>query len=106
VGGRNERTNLDVVHRICDLLDKLAPGGASRRTLIEYVADRPGHDRRYAIDASELETQLGWRAQENFESGIERTVRWYLDNGWWWRPLRDAGHGVARLGLQSRQAAR
>jgi dTDP-glucose 4,6-dehydratase len=104
VGGRNERTNLDVVHRICDLLDKHAPGAESRRELIEYVTDRPGHDRRYAIDATKLETELGWKAKENFESGIERTIRWYLDNDWWWRPLREAGHGTARLGLQGAKA--
>jgi dTDP-glucose 4,6-dehydratase len=99
VGGRNERTNLDVVHRVCDLVDKYSQG-ADRRKLIEYVTDRPGHDRRYAIDATKLETELGWKAQETFETGIERTVRWYLDNDWWWRPLREAGHGVARLGLK------
>jgi dTDP-glucose 4,6-dehydratase len=99
VGGRNERTNLDVVHRICDLLDRHAPANDPRRKLIAFVKDRPGHDQRYAIDATKLETELGWRAQENFESGIERTIRWYLDNDWWWQPLRAAGHGVARLGL-------
>jgi dTDP-glucose 4,6-dehydratase len=99
VGGRNERTNLDVVHRICDLLDRYAPARVSHRDLITFVKDRPGHDHRYAIDATKLETELGWRAQENFDSGIERTVRWYLDNEWWWRPLRAAGHGAQRLGL-------
>ena len=99
VGGRNERTNLDVVHRICDLLDKHAPADSARRGLITFVKDRPGHDQRYAIDATKLESELGWRAQENFETGIERTIRWYLDNEWWWRPLRSAGHGVARLGV-------
>ncbi len=99
VGGRNERANLDVVHRICDLLDKHAPAAAPRRDLIKFVKDRPGHDRRYAIDATKLETELGWRAKENFETGIERTIRWYLDNDWWWSPLRAQGHGVARLGL-------
>ena len=99
VGGSNERTNLDVVHRICDLLDKHAPMKDPRRSLITFVKDRPGHDQRYAIDATKLETELGWRAQENFETGIERTIRWYLDNDWWWQPLRAAGHGVARLGL-------
>jgi dTDP-glucose 4,6-dehydratase len=104
VGGRNERTNLEVVHRICNLIDRFSPGDVSRRTLIEYVTDRPGHDRRYAIDATKLETELGWRAQENFETGIERTVRWYLDNDWWWRPIREAGHGIARLGLQNPKA--
>lgn len=99
VGGRNERTNLDVVHRICDLLDKHAPADAARRGLVKFVKDRPGHDQRYAIDATKLEAELGWRAQENFETGIERTIRWYLDNDWWWLPLRAEGHGVARLGL-------
>lgn len=99
VGGRNERTNLDVVHRICDLLDKYAPTKDPRRGLITFVKDRPGHDQRYAIDATKLETELGWCAEENFETGIERTIRWYLDNDWWWQPLRAAGHGVARLGL-------
>lgn len=98
VGGRNERKNIDVVYRICDLLDRRTPAETSRRSLVTFVKDRPGHDQRYAIDASKLERELGWHAHENFESGIERTIRWYLDNDWWWRPLRDAGHG-ARLGV-------
>lgn len=89
VGGRNERQNIEVVHRICDLLDGLAPKAKSHRELIEFVTDRPGHDRRYAIDATRLETELGWRARENFESGMEHTVRWYLENEAWWRPLRE-----------------
>lgn len=99
VGGRNERTNLEVVGRICDLLDKHAPSQESHRNLISFVKDRPGHDQRYAINATKLETELGWRAQETFETGIERTVLWYLNNHWWWQPLRAAGHGVSRLGL-------
>jgi len=99
IGGRNERRNIDVVHRICDTLDRLAPGKKSCRELITFVADRPGHDHRYAIDASKLETELGWRAQENFESGIEKTVRWYLANEWWWRPLREKVYSGERLGL-------
>ena len=98
VGGRNERRNIDVVRRICQLLDELVPGAAPRESLIRFVTDRPGHDARYAIDATRLETELGWRAQENFDSGIARTVRWYLDNDWWWRPLRERYHGE-RLGL-------
>lgn len=106
VGGRNERTNLTVVERICDLLDVHAPVEQSRRRLISFVADRPGHDQRYAIDASKLENELGWRAQENFETGIERTIRWYLDNDWWWAPLRAAGHGAARLGLPGSKDAK
>jgi dTDP-glucose 4,6-dehydratase len=99
VGGRNELANVDVVHQICDLLDSVKPTSASRRDQIRYVTDRPGHDRRYAIDATKLETELGWRARENFQSGIARTVHWYIANEWWWRPLRDAGHGGKRLGL-------
>ena len=98
VGGRNERRNIDVVRRICAVVDELVPGEAPREGLIEFVTDRPGHDARYAIDATKLETELGWRAQENFDSGIEKTVRWYLDNEWWWRPLRDRYDGQ-RLGL-------
>jgi dTDP-glucose 4,6-dehydratase len=99
VGGRNERTNLDVVHRICDILDTLEPRGRPRRELVRFVADRPGHDQRYAIDATKLETELGWRARESFDTGIEKTVRWYLDNETWWRPLRDGVYSGERLGL-------
>jgi dTDP-glucose 4,6-dehydratase len=98
VGGRNERRNIDVVRRICAVVDALAPADVPREGLIEFVADRPGHDARYAIDATKLETELGWRAQETFDTGIEKTVRWYLDNEWWWRPLRDRYDGQ-RLGL-------
>ena len=98
VGGRNERRNIDVVRRICEVLDALVPGNRPREELIEFVTDRPGHDVRYAIDATRLETELGWRAQENFETGIEKTVQWYLDNEWWWRPLRERYAGE-RLGL-------
>jgi dTDP-glucose 4,6-dehydratase len=98
VGGRNERRNIDVVRRICDVLDRLVPANRPRRELIAYVTDRPGHDARYAIDATRLETELGWRAQENFESGIEKTVQWYLDSEWWWGPLRKSYDGE-RLGL-------
>ncbi|HKX77077.1 MAG TPA: dTDP-glucose 4,6-dehydratase [Novosphingobium sp.] len=104
VGGRNERKNIDVVRRICAVLDELVPADAPREGLIEFVTDRPGHDARYAIDATRLETELGWRAQENFDSGIEKTVRWYLDNEWWWRPLRDRYDGQ-RLGLNAAPAA-
>ena len=100
VGGRNERTNLHVVQTICDLLDEMAPrdGMPPRRELITFVADRPGHDARYAIDATRLETELGWRAQETFETGLRRTVRWYLDHPDWWEPLR-ARYAGERLGL-------
>ncbi len=85
VGGRNERTNLQVVHAICALLDELKPrsDGSPYASQITFVADRPGHDQRYAIDATKLERELGWQAQETFDSGIRKTVRWYLDNTDW-----------------------
>lgn len=99
VGGRNERTNLEVVEAICTVLDELRPRHAgSYRELITFVADRPGHDMRYAIDASKLETELGWRAEENFDSGIKKTVAWYLENEWWWRPIREQKYAGQRLG--------
>jgi len=98
VGGRNERRNVDVVRRICAVLDDLAPAGAPHDRLINFVTDRPGHDARYAIDAGRLESELGWQAQETFDTGIMKTVRWYLDNDWWWRPLRERYDGE-RLGL-------
>jgi dTDP-glucose 4,6-dehydratase len=104
VGGRNERRNIDVVEKICECLDRLVPTGAPHERLIEFVADRPGHDARYAIDATKLETELGWRASEDFDSGIEKTVRWYLDNEWWWRPLLDRYDGQ-RLGIIDKVAS-
>jgi dTDP-glucose 4,6-dehydratase len=99
VGAGNERANLDVVNLICDCLDRLVPAGAPRRRLITHVADRPGHDKRYAIDASRLREELGWRAEITFDAGIEATVRWYLDNKWWWAPLREHRYAGDRLGL-------
>jgi dTDP-glucose 4,6-dehydratase len=105
IGGRNERRNIDVVQRICDILDSLRPGSESHERLITYVEDRPGHDRRYAIDASKLESELGWRAKETFETGIEKTVHWYLANEWWWRPLREKVYAGERLGLMESNCA-
>jgi dTDP-glucose 4,6-dehydratase len=99
VGGRNERRNIDVVRRICAILDDLRPRASPHDSLIAFVTDRPGHDLRYAIDAAKLERELGWRARETFESGIEKTVRWYLDNEWWWRPLREKVYAGERLGV-------
>lgn len=98
VGGRNERRNIDVVQAICRQLDLLRPGPRPYERLITFVEDRPGHDARYAIDAGKLERELGWRAQETFDSGLEKTIRWYLENQWWWQPLRDRYQGE-RLGL-------
>ena len=99
VGGRNERQNIEIVRTICAALDELVPANRPRAELIRHVADRPGHDQRYAIDATKLETELGWRAQETFETGIIKTLHWYIDNEWWWRPLRDKVYGGERLGL-------
>jgi dTDP-glucose 4,6-dehydratase len=100
VGGRNERTNLHVVESICDLLDERSPSSnGPRRNLMTFVADRPGHDRRYAIDASKLERDLGWRAEENFETGIRKTVNWYLDEQPWWRAILERGYTAKRVGL-------
>jgi dTDP-glucose 4,6-dehydratase len=105
VGGRNERTNLQVVEAICDLVDELRPeAGLRRRDLISFVTDRPGHDQRYAIDASKLEGELNWRAQYDFDQGLRHTVSWYLANKDWWGPLRERYNG-ARLGLVSPKAA-
>lgn len=102
VGGRNEHTNLNVVETICDLLDKRRPrgGGKSYRDQITFVTDRPGHDRRYAIDASKIESDLGWTPQETFESGLARTIDWYLANEWWWGPIRKDRYAGERLGSQ------
>ncbi len=104
VGGRNERRNIDVVTRICELMDRFRPQSAPHSRLITYVTDRPGHDARYAIDAGKLETELGWKAELDFDSGIEKTVRWYLDNEWWWQPLRKSYSGD-RLGLVGGEGA-
>ena len=124
IGGRNERTNLEVVETICGILDSLKPlkplkpskslnGGSepsdlksttlnketrSYRDLITFVTDRPGHDKRYAIDATKIETELGWQALEDFDSGVRKTVQWYLDNAWWWQPLRKERYSGERLG--------
>ncbi len=100
VGGRAERTNLQVVESICDILDRKValPAGGQRRDLIEFVVDRPGHDRRYAIDCSKIERELGWRALEDFDTGLEKTIDWYLANEGWWQPIREAKYTGERLG--------
>jgi dTDP-glucose 4,6-dehydratase len=100
IGGRAERTNLEVVKSICACLDRLKPrtDGVSYETQISYVADRPGHDHRYAIDPSKLEREIGWRAKVSFDEGIEATARWYLDNEVWWRPILAGAYAGERLG--------
>jgi dTDP-glucose 4,6-dehydratase len=100
IGGRNERTNLHVVQTICGLLDQHHPSNlGTRERLIAFVTDRPGHDRRYAIDASKIESELGWRARETFETGIEKTVKWYLDQRSWWQAILDRGYQAKRIGV-------
>ena len=108
VGGHNERTNLEVVKTVCSILDELRPlpanaseGGrklSKYEDLITYVKDRPGHDLRYAIDPSKLMNELGWKPQENFDTGIRKTVQWYLDNEWWWKPIHEKKYAGQRLG--------
>jgi dTDP-glucose 4,6-dehydratase len=94
VSGWNEKPNLEIVHAVCDIVDEMAPrAGGSRRELITFVKDRPGHDRRYAMDAQKIERELGWRPKETFETGIRKTVRWYLENEVW---VRDVTSGSYR----------
>jgi dTDP-glucose 4,6-dehydratase len=106
IGGNSERRNIDVVRTICQALDALRPraDGEGHECLIEFVKDRPGHDLRYAIDAGKIRAALGWSPAESFESGIEKTVRWYLDNASWWQPILDGTYQGQRLGLASSAA--
>jgi len=101
VGGHNEHRNIDVVHMICDLLDELRPrdDGASYREQIAFVEDRPGHDRRYAIDATKIASALGWEPRESFQTGLRKTVQWYLDNEGWWSRVRSGEYRGERLGV-------
>lgn len=102
IGGHNEKTNLEVVEAICDLLEELAPeksaGVKSYRDLITFVKDRPGHDARYAIDASKIEHELGWVPEETFQTGLRKTVKWYLDNRQWWERVLSGAYRLERLG--------
>src|SRR5690606_14009618 len=97
-GGGNERRNLDVVTADCRLLDELVPGLRPYADLITFVQDRPGHDRRYAIDATKIQRELGWRPLETFESGLAKTVRWYLDNTQWWERVLNGAYRLERMG--------
>lgn len=99
IGGNNERCNIDVVKSICTVLDQLCPAAKPYADQIIFVPDRPGHDARYAINAAKIMAELGWHAEETFDTGITKTVRWYLDNEWWWRPLREKVYSGERLGL-------
>jgi dTDP-glucose 4,6-dehydratase len=105
IGGHNEQTNLTVVQTICDILDELSPSTlpnlSSYRELITFVKDRPGHDLRYAIDASKIEHELGWVPQESFATGLRKTIEWYLQNEWWWKRVQDGSYQGQRLGLEN-----
>lgn len=107
IGGHNEKKNIEVVQSICALLEELAPGnpnstasGRGYAKLIKFVKDRPGHDLRYAIDASKIENELAWRPQESFESGLRKTVGWYLENSDWWQAVLDGSYQLQRLGAE------
>jgi dTDP-glucose 4,6-dehydratase len=101
IGGHNEKTNLEVVHTLCDLLQELVPKDERYRDLITFVQDRPGHDLRYAIDASKIERELGWVPQETFETGLRKTVQWYLANQHWWQRVQDGSYQGERLGASA-----
>jgi len=102
IGGRNEIKNIDIVNNICSILDELKPrsNGQSYSELITYVTDRPGHDFRYAIDASKIKNDLGWTPKETFETGIRKTIQWYLDHEDWWRKIQDGTYNQERLGIE------
>jgi dTDP-glucose 4,6-dehydratase len=99
IGGNAEARNIDVVRTICALMDEMHPAGAPHADLIRFVTDRPGHDYRYAIDASKIRAELGWAPTVTLEEGLRRTVRWYLDNPEWWQEIQARGHRIERLGL-------
>jgi dTDP-glucose 4,6-dehydratase len=99
IGGGNERTNLQIVDRVCELVDRMKPAAASRRALKTFVPDRPGHDRRYAIDASKIRQELGWTPRHTFEDGLEATVRWYLEHRDWCEQVQQGRYDRQRLGL-------
>ncbi|ERP97591.1 dTDP-glucose 4,6-dehydratase [Marinobacter sp. ES-1] len=101
IGGHNEKQNIDVVHTICDILQELRPQERSYRDLIAFVQDRPGHDMRYAIDASKIQKELGWAPEETFETGIRKTVQWYLDNLDWCQRVQDGSYQRERLGTNN-----
>jgi dTDP-glucose 4,6-dehydratase len=105
IGGHNEKANIEVVKMICSLLEELVPnkpeGVNQYQDLITYVTDRPGHDVRYAIDASKIERELGWTPKESFETGIRKTVEWYLSNKYWWSRVLDSSYSMERLGQGS-----
>lgn len=104
IGGNAEAPNIEIVRRICALMDEMNPAGAPHDRLITFVADRPGHDFRYAIDATKIRDELGWQPSVTLDEGLRRTVRWYLDNRDWWQAIQARGHKLERLGLRQASA--
>lgn len=100
IGGHNEKTNIEVVKTICSILDELVPAEQPYASLIKYVEDRPGHDLRYAIDATKIYKELDWQPEETFESGMRKTVEWYLNNETWWKHVLDGSYRLERLGME------
>ena len=101
IGGNNEIKNIDVIQIVCAVLDEILPrdNGLVYSELIHYVTDRPGHDFRYAIDATKIEKELGWSPMESFETGVRKTIQWYLDNRTWWKSIQDNTYRQERLGV-------
>lgn len=104
IGGDNEMANIELVREICNVIDRLKPDAAPHADLINFVTDRPGHDFRYAIDASKIKRELGWSPSIRGFDGLDATVRWYLENEWWWRPILERGHSTDRQGLEKQKA--
>lgn len=106
LGGLCEKTNLSVVESICDILDDLMPRNESRRRLLSFVQDRPGHDLRYAIDPSKIRRELGWQPKETFETGLRKTIEWYIENATWWREIQRSTYSGERLGVRPNKPSR
>ena len=104
IGGHNEKKNLEVVNTICEILDTLVPKDTKYAELITYVQDRPGHDRRYAIDSSKMQRELDWTPEETFETGLRKTVQWYLDNSTWCQNVQDGSYQRERLGVETTES--
>ena len=103
IGGSNEVKNIDIVKTICDIMDELKPSkNGSYRNLISFVNDRPGHDKRYAVDSTKLQNKLKWKAKETFSTGIRKTIKWYLHNEKWWRKIQENNYKQQRLGLKDK----
>ena len=106
IGGHNEWRNIDIVHLLCDLIDEMRPREGSRRDLVTFVKDRPGHDHRYAIDAGRIASNLGWKPHETFETGIRKTIAWYLEHQEWVDRILTGKYRLERLGLNTERQCR